>query len=45
MLVGGICFFYMVQVVLSFVGALCIRTFAGNHRVFLSVGTGFLCTW
>lgn len=43
--VGGICF-YLAQVVVSFIGALCITTFAGDYRVFffLCVGTGFPCT-
>jgi hypothetical protein len=31
--VGGICF-YLAQVVVSFIGALCITTFAGDYRVF-----------
>lgn len=41
--VGGICF-HLARVVVSFVGALCITTFAGNYRVFFIVGTGFPCT-
>lgn len=41
--IGGICF-YLAQLVVSFVKALCITTFAGNYRVFFSVGTGFPCT-